>query len=255
MAEQAGGAVNGVGSSAGNATGVPLGTMTSVVQGGLNNVMDSGKSFLDRWFPPEQRESLKNKLIKFATEKPQLASFLLANIALSSIPLGLFFVMTLSVGVFALVAGILVGVLGAALFIVFAAGTALIVLLPVLFFTTTAASFIWLWGIGTYYIVKWFNKEPVPGIHKPMEQGMMDQTGLKDSLPALNGDLSGQNSRQEPQPDKKEEDKEPQNNGSDTEQKESRPLPIKQAVTSGTAQVQGDVAGVRKKAGATGTKG
>lgn len=247
MAQQVGGAVNGASSTTGAATGVPIGTITSTVQGGMNNLMDTGKSFLDRWFPPERRESLKNRLLKFATEKPQLASFLLANLALSGIPLGLFFVMTLGVGVFALVAGLLVGVLGAALFIAFAAGTALIILLPVLFFTTTAASFIWLWGVGTYYIVKWFNEEDVPGIHKPMAQGMMEQTGLQESLPSLNGDLAA------PKQQKDTENGEaPQKNGAESEDKEKKPLPTKQAVTSGADQVQGGVTGLKKKASAPG---
>ena len=46
-----------------------------------------------------------------------------------------------------------------------AVGFALIILLPVLFFTTAAATFIWLWGVGGYYILKWFNKKEIPGIH------------------------------------------------------------------------------------------
>lgn len=273
MAAQAGAATNGV------TAATPLGGVSAIpsaVQGSLSSLASTSSSLLDRYFPPERRESLKNKLIKFATEKPQLASFLLANIALSGIPLGLFFVMTLSVAVFALVAGLLVGVIGAALFIVFAAGTALIVLLPVLFFTTTAASFVWLWGVGTYYIVKWFNKEEVPGVHKPMAEGLADQTGLKDSLPALNGEggaggreqaqqqqppppeerekqsQSQPQSQPQPQPQEKAKPQgpgKPQANGDADEDKENKPLPTKQAVTSGTDQIHGNVPGVRKKAG------
>ncbi|KAL9618321.1 MAG: hypothetical protein Q9160_006971 [Pyrenula sp. 1 TL-2023] len=262
MAAQAGAATNGL------TAATPLGGVSAIpsaVQGGLSSLASTSSSLLDRYFPPERRESLKNKLIKFATEKPQLASFLLANLALSGIPLGLFFVMTLSVAVFALVAGLLVGVVGAVLFIAFAAGTALIVLLPVLFFTTTAASFVWLWGIGTYYIVKWFNKEEVPGVHKPMAEGLTEQTGLKDSLPALNGEGGarggGQGQQQPPPPEEGEKPSEsqekakpqghgkPQANGDADNDKENKPLPTKQAVTSGTDQIHGNVTGARKKAG------
>ena len=38
--------------------------------------------------------------------------------------------------------------------------------------TTFAAAFIWLWGVGAYFIVKWFNQKEIPGIHKPFEEGM-----------------------------------------------------------------------------------
>ena len=51
-------------------------------------------------------------------------------------------------------------------------GIGLIILLPTLFVTTFAAAFIWLWGIGAYFIVKWFNQKEVPGIHKPFDEGV-----------------------------------------------------------------------------------
>ena len=83
---------------------------------------------------------------------------------------------------FALIAAILIGVVGAALFIVVCVGIGLIILLPTLFVTTFAAAFIWLWGVGAYFIVKWFNKKEIPGIHKPFEEGMQGM-----GLDALNG--------------------------------------------------------------------
>lgn len=57
-------------------------------------------------------------------------------------------------------------------FTVVCVGIALIILLPTLFITTFAAAFIWLWGVGAYFIVKWFNKKEIPGIHKPLGEGM-----------------------------------------------------------------------------------
>ena len=60
------------------------------------------------------------------------------------------------------------GLLGALLFIVVAVGFALIILLPLLFFTTLVATFLWLWGMGTYYILKYFNKKDIPGLHTPL---------------------------------------------------------------------------------------
>lgn len=118
------------------------------------------------------------------------ASFLLSQIALSGIPLSLFVVMTIGVLVFALVAGLVIAVLGALVFTVFCVGVALIVLLPTLFITTFAGVFIWLWGLAAYYILKWFNQKDIPGIHTDLKGGLMDKSGLSD-LPALNGSAEG----------------------------------------------------------------
>lgn len=148
-------------------------------------MMNMGKGFLDKIIPPATREDMKSKLTKFATEKPYLASFLLSQIALSGLPLALFVIMTISVALFAIIAGLLVGLLGAVLFIVGAVGFALIILLPVLFFTTFAAVTIWLWGMGAYSIVKAFNEKRVPGIHVPMGEGLKQATGVGNLNPKL----------------------------------------------------------------------
>ena len=92
--------------------------------------------------------------------------------------------MTISVVIFALLAGLIIGLVGAVLFIVVCVGFALIILLPTLFFTTAAATFIWLWGVGGYYIIKKFNKKEVPGIHTDLKGG---PGGLKEQLGAITG--------------------------------------------------------------------
>ncbi|EXJ90456.1 hypothetical protein A1O1_03558 [Capronia coronata CBS 617.96] len=173
-------------SLAGGLSGSGLGSLTGALQGGVNNLVNMGSGWLDKFFPPEKREEWKAWLTKFATEKPYLASFLLSQIALSGLPLALFAFMTVTVFIFALLAGILIGVLGALLFVVAAVGFALLILLPILFFTTGAAVFIWLWGVGAYYIVKWFNQKDVPGIHTDAAGGLAKATGLSD-LPGING--------------------------------------------------------------------
>lgn len=170
----------------GGLSGAGLGSITGVLQGGVNNLVNFSSSFIDRFFPPEKREQWKAWLVKFATERPYLASFLLSQIALSGMPLALFALMTLTVFIFALLAGILVGVLGALLFIVAAVGFALIILLPVLLFTTGAAVFIWLWGMGAYFIVKWFNQKEIPGVHTDLAGGVSKASGLGD-LPGIGG--------------------------------------------------------------------
>jgi len=80
--------------------------------------------------------------------------------------------MTITVVIFSLLAALLIGLIGALVFIVFAVGVALVILLPTLFITTFAAAFIWLWGMGAYYILKWFNQKEIPGIHKPLPGGL-----------------------------------------------------------------------------------
>lgn len=93
--------------------------------------------------------------------------------------------MTISVVVFALLAGLIIALVGAVLFIVVCVGFALIILLPTLFLTTAAATFIWLWGVGGYYILKKFNKKEIPGIHTDLKGG---PGGLKEQLGAITGD-------------------------------------------------------------------
>lgn len=80
--------------------------------------------------------------------------------------------MTITVVIFSLIGALLIGLLGALIFIVVVVGFALLILLPVLFITTFAAAFIWLWGVGAYFILKWFNKKEIPGIHTSLADGM-----------------------------------------------------------------------------------
>lgn len=101
-------------------------------------------------------------------------SFIASQVALTGFPLGLFVVMTITVVIFALLAGLIIGLVGAVLFIVVCVGFALIILLPTLFITIAAAAFIWMWGVGGYYILKWFNKKEIPGIHTDMKGGQLD---------------------------------------------------------------------------------
>ena len=90
----------------------------------------------------------------------------------------LFLVFTLTVFVFSLVVALLVGLLAALVFTAFAVGVALLVILPTVFMTTMAASFLFLWGLGGYYLVKWFNEGESPA--KPGE-------AIGDKLNSLTG--------------------------------------------------------------------
>ena len=133
--------------------------------------------------------------MKFADLLPR-QSFLLSQIALSGIPLALFAVMTITVFVFALLAALVIGLLGALLFTAFCVGVALLVLLPTLFITTFAAAFIWLWG--AYYLVKWFNQKEIPGIHTGFVEGIMgkfDGNSSQNSEPATDGEVKNPHSQ------------------------------------------------------------
>ena len=77
---------------------------------------------------------------------------------LTGIPLLLFITLTLTVFILSLVAALLVAVLAALIFTAFAVGIALFVTLPTVFMTTFAASFLFLWGLGGYHIIEWFNR-------------------------------------------------------------------------------------------------
>ncbi|PSN70934.1 hypothetical protein BS50DRAFT_545917 [Corynespora cassiicola Philippines] len=132
------------------------------LQGILGSLGNSFQKVLDRIFPPEQRSEMMAKLQTFAINNPKLAAFLTTQIALTGLPLLLFAAFSVTVFLFSLIAALLVGVVAALLFTVFMLGVALVVVLPTVFLTTFAASFIYLWGLGGYYILKWFNEGEAP---------------------------------------------------------------------------------------------
>lgn len=86
-------------------------------------------------------------------------SFLGMNLAITGVPLFLFILFTLTVAIFSLVVGLVLGLLAAVLFTLFCVGVALTIILPTVFFTTMAACFLFLWGLGGYYILKWANSD------------------------------------------------------------------------------------------------
>jgi len=123
------------------------------------------------------------------------------NFALTGIPLGLFVLFTLTVAIFSLVVGLVLGLLAAVLFTLFCVGVALTIVLPTVFFTTMAACFLFLWGLGGYYILQWGNKaggDKGQGGGKPIGEMLNSFTGgrlsgFMDSAKAeqAKGDISG----------------------------------------------------------------
>lgn len=76
----------------------------------------------------------------------------------------LFILFSLTVFIFSLVVALLVGLLVAVGFTLFMIVVALVILFPTVFFTSLAACFFFLWGMGGYYLLKWFNKGETPAI-------------------------------------------------------------------------------------------
>jgi len=102
------------------------------------------------------------------------------NFALTGIPLGLFILFSLTVFIFSLVVGLVLGLLAAVLFTLGAVGFALVFVLPTIFFTTMTACFLFLWGLGGYYILRWANGEDGD---KPAAEGQ----SIGDRLNGLTG--------------------------------------------------------------------
>jgi hypothetical protein len=111
-----------------------------------------------------------------------IQTFLGMNFAITGVPLFLFVLFSLTVFIFALVVGLLVGVLAAVVFTLFMVGLALTIVLPTVFFTTMGATFLFLWGLGGYYALKWANGESEPS--KNSESG---GATIGDRLNSLSG--------------------------------------------------------------------
>ncbi|KAL1590742.1 hypothetical protein WHR41_00711 [Cladosporium halotolerans] len=155
MADQVQGATKGTQDKIQSATTGILGS----IEGWGNWITAKAKAMLDRVFPPETRAAFLAKLQAFMLANPKLSTFLGMNLAITGVPLFLFILFSLTVFIFALVVGLLVGLLGAVAFTLFAVGLALTIVLPTIFFTTMGATFLFLWGLGGYYILKWANSE------------------------------------------------------------------------------------------------
>ncbi|KAI7524984.1 hypothetical protein KC331_g17804 [Hortaea werneckii] len=167
MADQAQQTAKGAGEKTPNAPGAAGGVQKGVegatsgilgtIEGWGNWIAGKGREVMDRVITPEQRASILAKLQEFMLKNPKLSAFLGMNIALTGLPLGLFILFTLTVAIFSLVVGLLLGLLAAVLFTLFCVGIALTIVLPTVFFTTMAACFLFLWGLGGYYILSWGN--------------------------------------------------------------------------------------------------
>lgn len=185
-----------------------------------------------------------------------MQAFLLANVTLTGLPLLLFIVFSITVFIFSLVAALLIAVVAALLFTVFCIIVALVIVLPTIFITTLGATFLFLWGLGGYYILSWFNSA------NPAKPG----EALGDKLNSLTGgrmDWLMQSVRNPPDPvptkvhgEGTSEEKEPLVNGHKTENASGPPKLATRNADAGkaTGAATEAVNGVKSRAGgATGT--
>lgn len=189
-------------------SGITAGGITSKIEGFGSTVAVKGKNMLDSFFPPERRAELLAKIQSFVLRNPKLSvsqlcahiccpvltrcqAFLASNIAMTGFPMFLFALFSLTVLVFAVIVALVIGLLVAVAFTLFCVGLALLVLFPVVFFTTLVACFIFLWGLGGYYLFRWMNKGG-----SPAPQGQ----AIGDKISAMTGgklDLLMGNARQQ----------------------------------------------------------
>ncbi|KAJ4303065.1 hypothetical protein N0V90_001956 [Kalmusia sp. IMI 367209] len=132
--------------------------LLNTIQSVLETLGNALYNVLDRIAPSDKRAEMFSKLQDFAGKNPKLAAFLVTHVVLTGIPTLLFIIFSISVFLFSLVTALLVGLLAAVLFTLFMVGLALLVLLPTIFMTTFTASFLFLWALGGYAILKWFNQ-------------------------------------------------------------------------------------------------
>ncbi len=112
-------------------------------------------------------------------------TFLGMNIMITGLPLGVFILFTITVLIFSLIVGLVLGLLAAVLFTLFMVGVALSIVLPFVFFTTMVACFLFLWGLGGYYIIKWANKRGSVA----EEGGLFGDGTVGDSVNKMTGGL------------------------------------------------------------------
>ncbi|KAF2115077.1 hypothetical protein BDV96DRAFT_92746 [Lophiotrema nucula] len=148
------------------------------LSGIAGNLGSKFMSILDKILPPEKRAEIVAKLQQFAINNPKLAAFLTTQIVLTGFPLLLFITFTVTVFLFSLIVALIIGLLAAVLFTIFMIGVALIVVLPTIFMTIFTASFLFLWGLGGYYLLKWFNDGDAPA---------PEGTAIGDKINSLSG--------------------------------------------------------------------
>lgn len=136
-------------------------TVAERVQDYAATAIDTGKGYaargrdqLDRVFPPEKREALASRLQTFAQQRPRLAAFLATHAVLSGVPILLLILFTIATFLGSVLIALIVAILAAVSFTCFSVGIALLIVVPTVFFTTSAACFLFFWGLIGYHLLR-----------------------------------------------------------------------------------------------------
>ncbi|QIW99835.1 hypothetical protein AMS68_005353 [Peltaster fructicola] len=118
----------------------------------VNWAASKAKDTLDKVVPPEQSNAIVERARDFASANPKLAAFLLTNLAFSAVPVLLFTVFSVSVFIFSLLTGLIMGIVAALVFTSSVVGLALVFLVPTILMTTLAATTLFFWTVVGLYV-------------------------------------------------------------------------------------------------------
>ncbi|QPG94124.1 hypothetical protein C2857_004870 [Epichloe festucae Fl1] len=126
----------------------PNSSVTAVVEEKASDAYSRAQRSLDRLMPPSSRRRAYDDVSAFASARPVLFSFLVAQALFSSLPLFLFVAFSVSCVASALGAAIV--------FSLFWIGLALLALVPTLLLISSLAVLLWAWCVGSFFVARWF---------------------------------------------------------------------------------------------------
>ncbi|KAL0932713.1 uncharacterized protein CTRU02_211676 [Colletotrichum truncatum] len=128
-----------------------------------------GQRQIDRVVSYDTRQKAYSGVADFAQERPLLFAFILSQLIFSSLPILVFSVFAISTIVFALGAAVI--------FALFWIGVAMLLLVPVLFFTCTVAILVWVWAASSFLIARWLYEMASVGAKGDQETDLPNKKG------------------------------------------------------------------------------
>ncbi|KAG6029096.1 hypothetical protein E4U41_000478 [Claviceps citrina] len=123
------------------------GGVAGAVQDRASGAVSYAQRFVDYMMPPSSRQRAYDNVSGFASRRPILFTFLIAQGMLSFIPMFLY--ISFSISCIALALG------GAIMFSLFWMGVGLLALVPTLIVTSSLAVMMWAWCVGTFVVARW----------------------------------------------------------------------------------------------------
>ncbi|KAH8652227.1 hypothetical protein BX600DRAFT_441123 [Xylariales sp. PMI_506] len=125
-------------------------------QSRAQGVLSYGQRQVDRIVSPQYRQRTYEAVAAFATERPLVFAFIVAQLLFSSLPLVLFASFAVSTCIFALISAVI--------FSLFWIGVAMLFLVPALLVTFGVAVLTWLWAVATFIVGRWIYNAIPAGI-------------------------------------------------------------------------------------------